>query len=103
MSGEPRTAAGRALADLASALWWQPNRLAGANAMQSATRDVRAAIARIEDEAAGERLDVERLAKAVAEQPFLGYPVTAAVAHDYAVNIARRYRHPQRGAADEAS
>ena len=48
----PRTGAGRALADRAVGLWWQPNPLAGANAMQSATREVHAAILAIEDEAA---------------------------------------------------
>jgi hypothetical protein len=57
----PRTKAGRDLADRASEMWWQPNPLAGANAMQSATRDIRVAILAIEDEAATEAapLDVE--------------------------------------------
>ena len=38
---EPETLAGRELSGFASALWWQPNKLAGANAMQSATAEVR--------------------------------------------------------------
>ena len=67
----PWTVAGRRLADRAAALWWQPNPLAGANAMQSATSDVRADILAIEQEAAllaapaPGGLDVERLARAM--------------------------------------
>ena len=60
MTTEPRTeatTAGRRLGDAASALWWQPNRLAGANAMHSATADVRAAIFAIEAEAARQALE----------------------------------------------
>jgi hypothetical protein len=48
----PRTEAGRRLAAKANELWFQPNALAGANAMESATRLVRDAILAIEAEAA---------------------------------------------------
>lgn len=70
MTREPGTEAGRRLWEKSAALWFQPNPLAGANAMRSASIEVKNAIPAIEAEA---RAAV--LAELRAGVEGLGYPL----------------------------